>query len=334
MNKTRLALALSFCPFLRCREKEQLVEKLDNSESLTVLSIEAVSRMLFRPIRTTRWHAEEIEKKVDRALVLMERYRIGMVTVLSSRYPPLLRELHEPPFALFWRGTLPDPDTPVVAIVGTRAPSGTGALCAERLGREFAGLGIPVASGLARGIDAFAHRGTVVSRGKAIAVLACGLERIYPRSNAVLAGKILENDGCIAGEYPPGDDPLQFHFPQRNRLISGLSRSVIVVEAPEKSGALITADFALEQGRDLFVARETLGSPRAHGTLSLYNEGAQAVQTARDVLDSWGFANNDIPAMTAAKRRKTPGLGFPASSGGQCDFVFDKGFAGRDGKKQ
>ncbi len=333
MDKTRLALTLAWCPFLKCREKELLVEKLDNSESLTVLSIEDISRILLRPVRTTRWNAKEIEQKVDRTQILMDRYRIGMVTILSSRYPPTLRELHEPPFAIFWRGTLPDPELPVVAIVGTRAPSGTGALCAQRLGSEFAGFGIPVASGLARGIDAFAHRGTVLSRGTAIAVLACGLERIYPRSNSVLAGKILENGGCIVSEYPPGEDPLQFHFPQRNRLISGLSRSVIVVEAPEKSGALITADFALEQGRDLFIARETLGSLRGNGTLSLYEQGAQPVDTAREVLDSWGFANNDIPAMAATIRRRAPGLGFPATNGGQGDFVFEKGSAGRDRKK-
>lgn len=331
MDKTRLALALAHCPFLRCREKERLFNKLDNSESLTVLSIEDISRFLERPVRTSAWNPRGLEKNLDTGLQLMERYRINMVTVLSPEYPPVLRELHEPPFTVFWRGVLPDPECPAVAIVGTRMPSGNGALCAERLGREFAELGIPVVSGLARGIDAFAHRGTVSGSGQAVAVLACGLERIYPKCNSVLAGKIIES-GCIIGEYPPGTEPRTFHFPQRNRIISGLARSVIIVESPEKSGALITGDFALEQGRDLFVARETLGSRRGKGSYSLYEQGAQAIVSATDVLDSWGYAKNDSNRVSAGIRGA--GFGFPRSGGGQRDFVFEKGSQWKDHKKQ
>lgn len=332
MDKTRLVLALADCPFLKCREKELLAGKLDNSESLTVLSIEDISRIVLRPLRSTTWRPHEMEKKLDRVQSLMERYRIGMVTVASPEYPPVLRELHEPPFVLFWRGTLPDPEIPPVAMVGTRSPSGNGARSAECLGRQFAELGLPVVSGLARGIDAFAHRGTVLSRGRTIAVLACGLERIYPGSNSVLAGKIMETGGCLAGEYLPGEEPLKFHFPQRNRLISGLSRAVVVVEAPEKSGALITADFALEQGRDLFVVRETLDSPRGKGTRLLHEQGAPAIDTARDILAAWGYADTDIPA-TAASRHGGTDLMFPARHSAQGDFVFEKGSAGRDRKK-
>ncbi len=332
MDKTRLALVLADCPFLKCREKELLSGKLDNSESLTVLSIEDISQIVRRPLRSIRWRPHEIEEKLERALSLIHRYGIGMVTVDSPEYPPVLRELHEPPFALFWRGTLPDPEIPTVAIVGTRSPSGNGARSAERLGREFAELGFPVVSGLARGIDAFAHRGTVLSRGRAVAVLACGLERIYPGSNRVLAGKIMETGGCLVGEYLPGEEPLRFHFPQRNRLISGLSRAVIVVEAPEKSGALITADFALEQGRDLFVVRETLRSPRGIGTRNLNEQGSPAIDTARDILSVWGYSDADIPVM-AASRRRGANLMFPAQHGGQGDFVFEKGSAGKDRKK-
>lgn len=332
MTRIRLALALADCSFLKCHEKEVLFAKLDNVESLTVLSIEDISRIIHRPVRSVLWKPHEMDKKLDRVQVLMERYRIGMVTVDSPDYPPLLRELHEPPYAVFWRGTLPDPVVPPVAIVGTRAPSGTGARCAERLGREFGEIGLPVVSGLARGIDAFAHRGTVLSRGCAIAVLACGLERIYPASNSVLAGKIMETGGCLAGEYLPGEQPLRFHFPQRNRLISGLARSVIVVEAPEKSGALITADFALEQGRDLFVVRETLASPRGSGSRALHEQGAIAVERARDVLSSWGCTESDMSPKNGTGIRP-PGFIFPAKKSAQGDFVFDKGSAGKDRKK-
>lgn len=332
MEQSKFNLALAHCTFLRCREKELLAEKLDTSESLAVLSIEDISRIVRRHVRTTLWKPYELLKKLDRELELMDRYQIHMVTVLSAHYPPVLRELHEPPFVVFWRGKLPDQEIPLVAIVGTRAPSGNGALCAERFGREFAEYGIPVVSGLARGIDAFAHRGTIMSGGTAIAVVACGLERIYPKSNSVLAGKIIEQGGCLVGEYPPGEEPLQFHFPQRNRLISGLSRSIIVVEAPEKSGALITADFALEQGRDLFVARETLDSSRGKGSTGLYEQGAPLLDSAKDVLKSWGLANTDIQAMAARKLKKMPELRFPVKTGGQNNFVFDTGSVGKDRK--
>lgn len=332
MDRIRLALALADCPFLKCREKELLADKLDNSESLTVLSIEDISHIVRRPLRSIRWHPYGMEEKLDRVQSLMERYRISMVTVDSPEYPPVLRELHEPPFALFWRGSLPDPEIPPVAIVGTRAPSGNGARSAERLGRELAELGIPVVSGLARGIDAFAHRGTVLSGGRGVAVLACGLERIYPGSNKVLAGKIMEAGGCLVGEYLPGEEPLKFHFPQRNRLISGFSRAVVVVEAPEKSGALITADFALEQGRDLFVVRETLRSPRGTGTRNLNEQGSPAIDTARDILSAWGYSDADMPIKTASRRRGA-NLMFPAQHGGQGDFVFENGSAGIDRKK-
>ncbi|HHU37112.1 MAG TPA: DNA-protecting protein DprA [Treponema sp.] len=332
MDKIRFALALSHCTFLRCREKKLLAEKLDNSESLAVLSIEDISQIVRRPIKTTVWKPNDLRIKLDRELELMERYQIAIVTVLSSHYPPVLRELHEPPFAVFWRGILPNQEAPLVAIVGTRAPSGNGALCAQRLGREFAEYGIPVVSGLARGIDAFAHRGTIMASGVAIAVVACGLERIYPKSNSVLAGKILEQGGCLVGEYPPGEEPLQFHFPQRNRLISGLSRSIIVVEAPEKSGALITADFALEQGRDLFVARDALDSSRGKGSSALYEQGAPSLDCAKDVLESWGLAQTDIQAMATRKLKKMPELRFPVKTGGQSNFVFDKGSQGKDQK--
>lgn len=237
---------------------------------------------------------------------IMEKLRIGFVSFLSPGFPPLLREIPDPPFALYWRGTLPHPERPLIGIVGTRSPSGDGAVAAERIAREFGNAGIGVVSGLARGIDAFAHRGNAASGGASVAVLACGVDRVYPRSNARLASRIVEGGGCLLGEYPPGDEPLKYHFPQRNRIISGLSRAVLVVEAPEKSGALITADFALEQGRDLFVCGSTLSSARGRGTAALHGDGAPAIDTASEILESWGFAGES----------RDPGFADGSTSGG------------------
>ena len=324
MDKNELLLALVRCTFLTCREKEFLAKNLDNLESLTVLSIEDISHAIGRSVNTRLWRPELAPSLVDRDL---SQFGTRWVPVLSPDYPPLLRELHDPPFAVFWRGCLPDPELPMVAIVGTRAPSGDGALSAARLAHEFADAGIPVVSGLARGIDAFAHRGALDGRGKTVAVLACGVEEIYPRSNIRLASRAVEAGGCLLGEYPPGEPPLQYRFPQRNRIISGLSRAVIVVEAPTKSGALITADFALEQGRDLFVVRDTLGSLRGDGTRALQADGAVAIGSAREVLDSWGFTPTACdtraePGMSAASL--PPGLSGPAAVGRQLALDFAK----------
>lgn len=268
-------------------QKRTLLKKLDNLKSLTVLSIEDIQELTgFTPKRRD-WRPEDILDRVERDQILLDRYAIGAVSYLSAYFPPLLREISDPPFALFFRGKLPDPEKAIIGIVGTRRPSGEGALAAARLGSEFATAGIPVVSGLARGIDAYAHRGNVDAGAPSIAILACGPERIYPLSNVRLAGAILEHGGCILSEYPPGEGPLKYRFPQRNRLISGLSRSVIVVEAPERSGALITAEFALEQGRDVYVYRDTLGSRRGQGTRALNAQGAEAVSSAFEVLSAW-----------------------------------------------
>jgi DNA processing protein len=185
---------------------------------------------------------------------------------------------------------------------------------------------------LARGIDAFAHRGCVEALGKSVAVLACGLDRIYPRSNATLAGRLLESGGCVIGEYPPGEEPLKFRFPERNRIIAGLARSVVVIEAPEKSGALITADFALEQGKDLFVFSGTLDSPRGAGTKRLAFDGAPAVSSAREVLASWAYpaqlrgTGNGVNADSPPKdqyARGTPVRQGPEGIGRQLALEFE-----------
>jgi DNA protecting protein DprA len=297
MEKTELVLGLVRCPFLSCAEREYLAKILDNLESLTVLSIEDICLKVGRNIRTRCWQPKKLADQVCRDMEIIQQFGIRFVPVMDPDYPPLLRELYDPPFAVFWRGTLPDPEQVLVGIVGTRTPSGDGALAAARLGREFAESGVPVVSGLARGIDAFAHRGNLDGGAPTVAVLACGVEQIYPRSNICLARRIIESGGCVMGEYPPGDEPLQYRFPQRNRIISGLSRAVLVVEAPEKSGALITADFALEQGRDLYVFRGALASRRGEGTRRLAEEGAQAIVSAGEILSSWGMPLRSTPAV-------------------------------------
>jgi DNA processing protein len=207
-----------------------------------------------------------------------------------SELPPLLRAIHGPPARLYLRGA-GDPELltrPTVAIVGARACSPYGAQVARMLGRELAAAGLVVVSGLARGIDGEAHRGALETAGHTVAVLGCGIDRDYPAAHAGLARAIAERS-LIVSEYEPGVEPLAWRFPARNRIIAGLSAATIVVEARERSGALITADFALDEGREVFAVPGEITSSLSHGTNALLRLGATPLTSAADVLESLGI---------------------------------------------
>ncbi len=204
-------------------------------------------------------------------------------------YPRRLRELHDPPVGLFLRG-----DSPVellqataVAIVGARVCSSYGSQVARMLGRELAAIGIVVVSGLARGVDGEAHRGALESDGPTVAVLGCGVDRDYPAAHARLSARICEC-GVVVSEYAPGVEPAPWRFPARNRVIAGLAAATIVVEARERSGALITADFALEAGREVFAVPGEITSSLSVGTHTLLRVGATPLTCAGDVLEALG----------------------------------------------
>ena len=211
------------------------------------------------------------------------------VPIWSPAYPRLLREIYDPPFGLYVRtAELSDGffnDIPHLALVGTRKPSAEGTVQAHELSRHLGLSGACVVSGLARGIDSAAHVGVLSVSGRTVAVLGHGCDMIYPRAHASLATRIIQNGGALVSEYPPGTTALPFRFPQRNRIMSGLSSGVVLVEAPEKSGALITVDFALEQGRDVMVVASLLHSRRNNGGSMLHEMGAVACSSADEILD-------------------------------------------------
>ena len=199
-------------------------------------------------------------------------------------YPPLLAELHDPPSRLHLRGGPPELlARPSVAIVGARSCSSYGAQVARELAQSLAAARLVVVSGLARGVDAEAHRGALAAGGLTIAVLGCGIDRDYPRAHAELARRIAES-GLVVSEYPPGTEPSPWRFPARNRIIAGLAQATVVVEARERSGALITADFALELGREVFAAPGEITSALSAGTNDLLRQGATPLLSAEDVL--------------------------------------------------
>jgi DNA processing protein len=220
------------------------------------------------------------------------------VTVLRRReLPPLLRAIHDPPPKLYLRG---DGDRDLlslaaVAIVGARACSPYGAQVARMLGRELAAAGVVVVSGLARGVDGEAHRGALEAGGTTVAVLGCGIDRDYPAAHASLAREIAAGS-LLVSEYEPGVEPAPWRFPARNRIVAGLCAATIVVEARERSGALITADFALEEGREVFAVPGEITSALSAGTNALLRLGATPLTSAADVLESLGF---EAPSATA-----------------------------------
>jgi len=208
-------------------------------------------------------------------------------------YPASLAAITDPPFVLWTRGASAALERPAVALVGSRAASPYGLAVAERLGADLAARGLAVVSGLARGVDSAAHRGALAGGGSTIAVLGSGADVIYPPEHASLAREI-EVTGLVMSELAPGTPPLPLFFPLRNRIISGLSRAVVVIEAGEKSGSLITARLALDQGRDVLAVPGNILSGRNRGAHGLLRDGAKIVEDVDDILEELG-----LPARTA-----------------------------------
>jgi DNA processing protein len=246
----------------------------------------------------------------------LDRKGLRFVGRSDREYPRLLRELHDPPPGLFVRGTAAVEllAAPAVAIVGARACSSYGAQVARLLGRELAAAGLVVISGLARGVDGEAHRGALEAGGVTVAVLGCGVDRDYPAAHAQLAARICER-GLVIAEYAPGVEPAPWRFPARNRIIAGLALATVVVEARERSGALITADFALEAGREVFAVPGEITSSLSSGTNALLRLGATPLTAAADVLEALGIepAATREPAVGATAARVLSALSSEAA---------------------
>lgn len=263
----------------------------------------------------TRALGEELEPQTGRRAQMMSAARTRAAGALAEagrtaihpvaagreNYPDLLTHLPDPPIVLWTAGIAATLALPAVALVGSRRATPAGLACANRLGRELARAGLVVVSGMARGIDAAAHRGALESGGRTVAVLGCGLDVVYPREHRDLADSI-RSTGCLVSEFPPGTPPLPRHFPLRNRLISGVSLGVVVVEAAERSGSLITARMALEQGRDVMAVPGGVVSGCHRGCHALIKDGAHLVETAADVLTvlKWQTAAAALPTGPSA----------------------------------
>ena len=222
---------------------------------------------------------------LDKYLEYMQKNDIEMLTIYDKEYPKKLKEIYDPPAVLYIKGNKEILKEKAIAIVGCRLCTKYGELAAKNIAYNLSLNNINIISGLAKGIDTYSHIGCLKGKAKTIAVVGSGLDRVYPEENRKLLDKIIDDGGAIVSDYVIGTKPLAQNFPRRNRIISGLSEGVVVVEAKEKSGTLITADFALEQGRELYVVPGNINSIYSYGTNELIKQGAKIITKAEDIIE-------------------------------------------------
>ncbi len=223
-------------------------------------------------------------ENMEEYLKIVKENGLKVHTIIEDEYPENLKNIYDPPPVIYVKGSIEKEDNLAIAIVGSRKASDYGMKTAKRIAYRLAELGITIISGMAMGIDSAAHEGAIEAKGRTIAVFGCGLKYVYPMSNLRLSEKIREN-GALISEYPFDTAAMPGQFPARNRIISGMSLGVIVVEAGEKSGSLITADFALEQGREVFAVPGNISSPNSRGTNFLIKNGAKLVSGIEDIIE-------------------------------------------------
>jgi len=307
-------LALTLTPGLGPTRSKRLVDFFGSVEgifnaSLTELEAAGLPVQSAQAIGTGR--AMELAHDEAAKVAAAE---IQIISMDDAQYPPRLRQIYDPPLVLYVRGNVAAISLPGIAVVGTRHPTPYGMGMAERLGCDLASRGLSIISGLARGVDTFAHRGTVAAKGKAVAVFGTGVDVIYPKENSRLADQILSGCGALISEFPLATFAAPQNFPIRNRIISGMSFGVLVVEAAEYSGTRITARCALEQNREVFAVPGNVTNKNSWGPNTLIKQGARLVATWEDVWE-------ELPADV--KLALTPAAG-DESQAGQTASLFEE----------
>jgi len=278
-------LALSLIPGIGSVLIQRLLDRFKTPEAVfrapmkELVKIEGLGKKLVGEIQKG-----PLEKTVKRELSLIKEVGAKIVTIKDEDYPNRLKDIYDPPALLYMRGGLRREDELAVAIVGSRKTSPYGRWITEKIGQDLARHGVTVISGMARGIDSVAHNGALEGGGRTIAVLGCGVDVIYPSENRNLFHQIIEH-GAILSEFPMGSRPEGGHFPRRNRIISGLSIGAVIVQASAVSGSLITARYALEQGREVFAVPGNVGAEGSRGTNQLIKQGAKLVESSEDILE-------------------------------------------------
>ena len=292
-------LALSLTPGVGSTLMRRLLDQFKTPEAVfhapakELSKIEGLGEKVVQEIRKG-----PLEKVVEKELYLLREAGGRVITLQDEEYPKRLKDIYDPPALLYVRGKLKKEDELAVAIVGSRKTTPYGRWLTEKVSQELARHGVTIVSGMARGIDSLAHWGAISGAGRTIAVLGCGVDVVYPSENRNLFAKIIDH-GAVLSEFRMGSPPEGGHFPRRNRIISGLAIGVVVVQASEKSGSLITAGYALEQGREVFAVPGNVGTESSRGTHRLIKEGAKLVESSEDILE-------EILPQWAGEREATP----------------------------
>ena len=269
---------------LGSKRKRQLLQKYKTPEKIynltkgELLQIQGIGENIIQSILN-----ESTRNCIEKHIEYMHENNIDIINIFDKEYPEMLKKIYDFPISIYIQGNTKILNGFSIAIIGCRQASEYGKKAAKYFAYNLAKKQVNIVSGLARGIDSYAHIGTIYGNGRTIAVLGNGLDTIYPKENKYLIEKILNTEGSIISEYPLGTKPNKMNFPARNRIISGLSKSVIVIEAKEKSGTLLTVDFALEQGRDVYVVPGNINSINSVGTNELLKEGAKLATTYKDI---------------------------------------------------
>lgn len=270
---------------LSCAQKERLLKEFQSPEKIWGLDSKTLQQIEWLNYAEIK---EIVSENYRKDLASYQQYidtnKIKLITMFDDDYPETLKNIYDKPVILYAKGNVELLKKPGIAIVGSRSCSEYGKNVALKLAYDLAKHNITIISGLARGIDTYSHIGAVNAMGNTIAVIGNGLDRIYPYENRGLYERILQNNGLIITEYIMGTKPDRMNFPARNRIISALSDGVIVVEARKKSGALITADFALEQGKEIYAVPGNINSPNSQGTNELIKQGAYPITCMEDIL--------------------------------------------------
>lgn len=303
MNEREAYIALNMMEDVGPVTVRKLVSALGSADAIFRAEEREIAGALGRKSEVARkLVAQRGGVRIDKELKRAEKIGARLITPLDVEYPEPLSHIHDPPLALYIFGNMLPADKRAIAVVGCRGATYYGRDAAERLSRQLAMAGFTVVSGLARGIDTAAHRGVLQGKGRGIAVLGGGLDCLYPPENSDLASELAQN-GAVISEFPIGRQPDKSTFPMRNRIISGLSMGVLVVEAGLKSGALITVGQALDQGRSVFAVPGRIDSPASFGTHRLIRDGARLVESVDDILAELEYL---VPACSMGKGEQSP----------------------------
>jgi len=301
LEEKRYWIWLSLIPNLGSKKIQSLLEEYKEPKVIYQLKEKELAKIKKIGEKTIKNMLDpKIKENVEKHIQYMIKNEIDIISIKDSKYPKILREIYDPPISLYIKGNKEILSKKAIGIVGCREASNYGKSAAKYFSYHLAREGVNIISGLAKGVDSYAHIGTIcVSResypsnnmtkqcgnyGKTIAVVGNGLDMIYPKENQKLQEEILKTGGAIITEYPLGTKPDKMNFPARNRIISGMSKGILVIEAKEKSGTLITVDFALEQGRDVFVVPGNINSVNSVGTNCLIKQGAKLVTNHAEIL--------------------------------------------------